>query len=935
MANTGNTQQQINYGAAANDGQGDPLRTAFIKTDDNFDAIWNAGPVGSNITIVNNTIQSNNTNGNIVLKPNGVGMIQANAAVLPNVTNVRDLGTANLRWRSAAIGTGGLTVDGNVTVTGNLSAGNISYTGNVFVGDLQGSVYADDSTIMVDAIDNAMFADSATFGQANVLGNISANYFVGNGSQLTGIASTYGNANVAAYLATYTGNISAGNINIGTGTLSYNSGLDAISITDGLEIVGTGSNYWRFNDSTDTLAFPSGASWSSDPATGDDYINSAQDGYLTFTTYDASLNEAVLLKLYHGFAQISVENGVNLDWTFDDTGNLTVAGDILPSANNVGNLGASDRQWNSLWVANNTIYIGGVPLGVTGNVLTVNGEPVLSNDSTANVSTTGNISAGNMQATGNMDANNLVVTNFADIGDISIAGGYITLVDGSASTGIDISPNPEGQAFLQVPNDATANTANLRVVNNAGNVRIETNAGTIWTFGYDGDLTAPGNVSANAILTDNYFYANGEPFVSSSTGNITFTNTTMSPPDGEDLFITAANSEVEITGLDFRVEVTDDVRIQGNDIVSIRNTSNNEAITIRTDYNGNDYSWEFDATGNLTAPGSITVSGDITVAGDITGTSSASTLVLAAEPDSNTAIQLNDTVDSIIRTVANLEIRTDSSNTDQTWTFDTTGNLVFPDDSIQTTAYTGLGNLDISGTVIEFADGATEELITVSPDGFAGQAVLQLPNNATANVYDTILTNSGGNVKISTGNGVAVYDWLFGSDGVLTAPGNISGTNFIVSESLIGSDASPQPTISGFSTISATGNITGGNLITAGNVVGNVSGFAIGYRDIPQVAFTGNATIATTDAGKHFYSTESTDYILTIADNSAVSWPVGTAITVVNRGTGNITVAQAAGVSLYLAGNSTAGNRVVTTYGMVTVLNVAANVWMINGTGVS
>ena len=55
MANTGNTQQQINYGASANDGQGDPLRTAFIKTDDNFDNVWLAGPVGSNITIGNNT----------------------------------------------------------------------------------------------------------------------------------------------------------------------------------------------------------------------------------------------------------------------------------------------------------------------------------------------------------------------------------------------------------------------------------------------------------------------------------------------------------------------------------------------------------------------------------------------------------------------------------------------------------------------------------------------------------------------------------------------------------------------------------------------------------------------------------------------------------------------------------------------------------------
>jgi hypothetical protein len=61
---------------------------------------------------------------------------------------------------------------------------------------------------------------------------------------------------------------------------------------------------------------------------------------------------------------------------------------------------------------------------------------------------------------------------------------------------------------------------------------------------------------------------------------------------------------------------------------------------------------------------------------------------------------------------------------------------------------------------------------------------------------------------------------------------------------------------------------------------------------------------------------------------------VGTAITIVNRGSANITIAQGTGVSLYLAGNSTSGNRTMTTYGMSTLMNVAANVWMINGTGV-
>ena len=170
MANTGNTQQQIDYGASANDGTGDPLRTAFIKTDENFDNVWLAGPVGSNITIVNNTVQANDTNGNLILSPNGVGVIQTNSKLLPRLNNTYDLGSTTLKYRAGYFGTGGLTVDGNVTITGNLTAGNISYTSNVFVGDLEGSVFADDSTVMVDAIDNVLYA-----GRAAISGNLTGN----------------------------------------------------------------------------------------------------------------------------------------------------------------------------------------------------------------------------------------------------------------------------------------------------------------------------------------------------------------------------------------------------------------------------------------------------------------------------------------------------------------------------------------------------------------------------------------------------------------------------------------------------------------------------------------------------------------------------------------------------------------------------------------
>lgn len=232
-----------------------------------------------------------------------------------------------------------------------------------------------------------------------------------------------------------------------------------------------------------------------------------------------------------------------------------------------------------------------------------------------------------------------------------------------------------------------------------------------------------------------------------STGNITFTNTTMSPPSGTNITIAAASSEVAITGLDFRVEVTDDVRITGNDLVSIRNTSSVEAITIRTDYNGNDYSWEFDATGNLITPGNIEVSGDITMAGQITGTSSASTLVLAAEPNSNTYIQLNDMVDSTISTVANLEVRTDVANTAQVWTFDTAGTLTAPGNI-------SAGNIGVSETVTcrtVATDPAPLSNLTALPGarGFANDANLAAAGNFGAQV-------SGG-----AGNSVPVW-----SDGV-------------------------------------------------------------------------------------------------------------------------------------------------------------------------
>ena len=134
--------------------------------------------------------------------------------------------------------------------------------------------------------------------------------------------------------------------------------------------------------------------------------------------------------------------------------------------------------------------------------------------------------------------------------------------------------------------------------------------------------------------------------------------------------------------------------------------------------------------------------------------------------------------------------------------------------------------------------------------------------------------------------------------------------------------------------LTVTGNIAGANISTTGNISGNTNGYTIGYLNIPQVA-AANATLALTDAGKHYYSTSAGNFTLTVPNNTTTSFATGTAISIVVQSAGNVLVNAASGVTLYMAGNSTAANRVVSNYGMATLMKVATDTWMINGTGVA
>jgi hypothetical protein len=136
-----------------------------------------------------------------------------------------------------------------------------------------------------------------------------------------------------------------------------------------------------------------------------------------------------------------------------------------------------------------------------------------------------------------------------------------------------------------------------------------------------------------------------------------------------------------------------------------------------------------------------------------------------------------------------------------------------------------------------------------------------------------------------------------------------------------------------------------GNLYTGGVYITGASNgitFADGTTQttsaslIPQNPQTTDYILQSTDIGKHIYYTQATSSTLYIPPYSSVAFANGSTVMIISQtsSSANVTVTPNTGVSLFFAGNSTSASRNVTTYGMATLIQVAANTWFINGTGV-
>lgn len=496
------SKQTINLGTEPNDGLGDPLRVAMDKCNDNFNEIYAAGPVSSNIQIANNSIVSTVENSDISITANGTGRLLlgdpdkvsitggSNGYVLstdgdgnlswkvdepgPNLANVTvnvipsanatyNLGSSARQWASlyatgidisgtASFGeiTGPVAVNGNLSASGNVDGTNVNITNRL---------YFSDSSYQTTAYPGTLFTLS-------LFGNITG----GNLISSNAVIATTG---VTGATVTATGNVTGGNLVTGGAIIaSGNITGDVITATT---FSGNGSAL------TGVLANPAGANTQ---------IQFNDDGFLgasSSMTWDGSE--------FYVDGTANVTGSVSAA-TIDVSGNI-IAGNISATTfsgsldtatqaniTSVGTLTSLSVTGN---IAGGNISTSG-DAGVTGNI--TGGNLISAGDVSSDTATvTGNITGGNLStsgtvvATGNISGGNLVLTYGTPV---------ISFPDGTNQ----VTAYPGTFGLLQmIGNIQGGNVRGVNGISTGGNANITGNLNVTGTGNISSILYTMGNVT--------------------------------------------------------------------------------------------------------------------------------------------------------------------------------------------------------------------------------------------------------------------------------------------------------------------------------------------------------------------------------------------------------------------------------------------------------
>jgi len=228
-------QQTINIGSSANDGTGDPLRTAFDKINDNFTELYGSSPFGKQVTISGNEVFANASNADLILNGNGTGGVVASAIKIKGTTISSDDSTQVQVNEN-------LDVDGNITASGNITAtGNIFAKGNINLGDAAG-----DQTKVVGVfeadniqIDGTTITTNTTNGSVTLTGNGTGGVNIDNLTFNDNSITSASNADINLTPGG-TGGVVASGVRIkGTSLSADDSSI--INVNEGLVVDGTGN----------------------------------------------------------------------------------------------------------------------------------------------------------------------------------------------------------------------------------------------------------------------------------------------------------------------------------------------------------------------------------------------------------------------------------------------------------------------------------------------------------------------------------------------------------------------------------------------------------------------------------------------------------------------------------------------------------------------
>jgi len=465
-------QEIINVGNIPNDGQGDPIRVAFQKTNQNFTELYNIGGISgiangtSNIQIVeDSTVSVSAANVANVLVVSGTGATVQNTLL----TNGNVTATGNVIASGFFVGDGSL-------LTGVVSSAPAALiTGNTLSANVVNS-----SLTSVGVLTSLSVSGTVSGGNLNTSGTVSAS------GNIVGL-----NFNTAG-LVSASGNVTGGNVNTGGRISAVGDVETAGNVTAGF-FIGDGSLLSGISAGTGDAAQLTGATLSAN------VINSSLQTV-------GNLNSLNVSNALGGTGNITANN-IAVAAAAEITGNIT-GGNIFSlgvanvvSLNAVLDIAGENMSANSNIGANNVTasnQLSGSTLSVSGNI------------------TGGNVAAaGVISTSGNVLAQNLVGTVATPTQNLITSVGVLTSlqVTGSASAG-------------NLSTAGTISAAGNAVVGNLSTGGSMQSA----SLSASGNVTG-GNVQSNGILSAAGNIAGGNLTLSGAaavTGNITGANLTLS-----------------------------------------------------------------------------------------------------------------------------------------------------------------------------------------------------------------------------------------------------------------------------------------------------------------------------------------------------------------------------------------------------------------------